>query len=128
MNLLLVLCMLIPEPDPVLEADRVELNTVLTENGNESLTQWIIWEWNEAMGRFIVMDYCIYVGQGTMFPSNGMWRGIIGPAGKCIWRVKTHDFIRTMSIGDREVDNRKYVPLELRKGVFRFEQRSDWEW
>ena len=102
-------------PRPVVDVDRVEVQTVTDSAGRESFRQIVLWRWSYlATGhRFVVADWHIIRTEPNVRRSHGRrvvtWVDSYGNE----HRVRTGNIIYTRGL-DRELRDREIVPTSAR--------------
>lgn len=117
LTLSVLLLSLVPQTD--VASDRVEvieLNYVYDEACNRILNQWIFWTWSEADQQYRVVHWTIRKKGEIALPTNDGWRLRFQDRG--MYREVTATSYREIHTQwDREVDDRKVLPLDQRKGL-----------
>lgn len=108
------------------QCDRAELNYVLTfcqSSGmwTEMLTQWIFWDFDRYLKRYVVREWKLDSPRSMPTLINGRWllvttmKDIHGR--KRLVIIEPRMFNPTWTPSDPEVENRNIVPVEKRRGV-----------
>jgi hypothetical protein len=92
--------------------DRIEANHYQDDTGKEVFTQAIVWRWNPATCEYEVRAWWLVKCESDM-PSHDMLRF----EGRTMRRIKAGNVIETWSNYDREVEERKRLPVDQRRGL-----------
>lgn len=109
-----LLLTILPLGEPITErVDRIEVNHYQDETGKEiGPAQAIVWRWNPATCEYEVRAWWMVKCESDM-PSRDMLRF----DGRTMRRIKTNSVIETWSNYDREVEERKRLPVDQRRGL-----------
>ena len=111
-----MLCSLIPQEHVVEECcAAIELNTVYSRTGGETLTQWILWDSYEDTG-VVCRGWKMLAGE-RLTRSGGKW-AMVWNRGGVLHRVSAPLFLRTHTQRDPEVDDRELFPVNHRRFIW----------
>lgn len=111
MTLLVAVLLLIGRPERIVRFDVLERNTVVSEDGRETLRQLIAWDWDHSAGVHRCQWWSMDRGEEVRRTADG-WRVTVGGR-----RIEARAYRVTRTGFDPELADREKFDTAKRKGV-----------
>lgn len=115
--LTIIIAMTLPHTETVQErCDVIERNVYFdTDTGTVEFDQHIFWRFNAATCRLEVIDWRKFDGQSVRIHHENGHAYLLWHDGSVVREMRAPLTLETYSDYDREVEDRYYFPMELRK-------------